>query len=117
MMEIDMANTKPAAKKIILIETREYVFLLPNERNTYSKHFLKEFGDSVESELPGSGGILEMRVLLWTPHDEVFYGFSYKGDLEGWRRYIDSGAKELGMAYAKMQGGEFVLSTGANWGM
>ena len=45
----------------------------------------------------------------------IFFAIQFNIDLEGWRKQIELGAKELGRATAKVLGGDVIVSDGGSY--
>jgi hypothetical protein len=45
----------------------------------------------------------------------IFFAIQFNIDLEGWRKQIELGAKELGRATAKVLGGDIIVSDGRSY--
>lgn len=105
-------KAKTRNKEFIIAKGKKYVFFLPNENNSYSKYFLSKLGEQVNPPIVKNGGISESRIKIITPKNDVFYGFSYKGDIEGWNRQIELSTIKLNMMYAKINHDELLLSDG-----
>jgi hypothetical protein len=50
-----------------------------------------------------------------TPDNQLLHALSYKGDLEGWKKDIELGAKNLNLLTAEIQGDKIVLSDGRSF--
>ena len=61
----------------------------------------------------GSRG--EERCKVFTPDNMLFYAIGYKGDLEGWRKDIELGAKAHNITLAWIKGEDFILSDGRSY--
>jgi hypothetical protein len=55
------------------------------------------------------GGGMEQGCKITIPDGLVFHAFSYGGDLDGWRKNIEIGAKGLGLLLAWIEGDQFTL--------
>ncbi|MFJ3395212.1 hypothetical protein [Leifsonia aquatica] len=62
------------------------------------------------SVLPNDGGILEERVFIRTPNGVLFFGVSYKGDFDGWRRLLEESARSRGLRTAEISGASLSCS-------
>ena len=63
-------------------------------------------------EIAQSGGVISENCKLRLPTNELFYGLSYKGDIEGWRKQIEQGAELLGLLAGKISENNLELSDG-----
>lgn len=80
-----------------------------------SADFGRQFTDLVRFHQPNcatSGGVLEEGCRIRLPAGSVFHAISYKGDLDGWRRQIELGARGLQRELATIEGDRFALSDG-----
>lgn len=71
-----------------------------------------EVTSKVDPPIPTHGAVLVEDWLVETPTDEIFYPLFFHGDVEGWRRQIESGATQLGLKMAEIKDGTFAVSDG-----
>ncbi|MEC9524985.1 hypothetical protein RCT70_18890, partial [Escherichia marmotae] len=107
---------------MMLVDEREIPGITPVEWREYryvsddgNDHFVGEglfiaVINKIEPSIPKSGGAITENCKLWLPSGELLHALSYKGDIEGWRKQIEQGAKELGLFTGKIVGGEIILS-------
>ena len=78
---------------------------------SFSKLFIKlpTYG---KGPLPHSGGTINENAMLLLPNQKRFYGLSYRGDLEGWRRKVSKCCDELGLLSATIADNFIKLSNG-----
>lgn len=77
--------------------------------------FRKQFNDiTCFTEPPNAvrGGVNERGCKITPPSGPLFHAISYHGDLDGWRKDIEAGAKGLGLLLARIEGDQFVISDG-----
>jgi hypothetical protein len=58
------------------------------------------------------GGAITENCTITLPNGYCFYAISYKGDLEGWRKWVLSGATNLGRETAVIDGDKILTSGG-----
>src|SRR5262245_42998325 len=46
---------------------------------------------------PSHGGALARNCIIRIPNEESFFALSYSGDVDGWRRKVEDGARVLGL--------------------
>jgi hypothetical protein len=71
--------------------------------------------DKIEPKLVNSGGAILEGTKLELPDGGHFFAIVFSFDLEGWRRQIELGAKELGRPTAKVLGGDVIVSDGRSY--
>ena len=71
--------------------------------------------NKIEPNLMKSGGAILEGTKLELPDGGHFFAIQFNDDLEGWRKQIELGAKELGRATAKVQGGDVIISDGRSY--
>lgn len=67
---------------------------------------------SVSPPIGTHGAVLVEDWLVRTPPGEIFYPLFFHGDVEGWRRQIELGAKQLGLKSARIEDDDFLVSGG-----
>ena len=66
----------------------------------------------------GHGGVVAVKHTLTIPDGQLFHAIKYRGDLEGWRRQIEEGAKGMGLLLARFENGtNFVVSDGRTFSL
>lgn len=63
------------------------------------------------------GGVSESGCFIELPDGTFFYALTYHGDLEGWRRDIDEGAKAYGSILARIEGDNLILVDGKSFSL
>lgn len=63
------------------------------------------------------GGAVEDRVTIVTPSRMLFQCIKIHGDVSGWRKAIEFGAKDVGSLLAKINGNTLLLETGASFSL
>jgi len=67
---------------------------------------------TAEPTLAKSGGVSEDGCYIDTPTGEKLCAVVYHSDIEGWRKQIEFGAKQLGLLTGKIVGDNIELSDG-----
>lgn len=96
------------------VEGREFIYFEDNGHDTFSK----QFGALIDGLDPGiatSGSIGEEGCKIRLPDGRLFHALSYKGDFEGWRKDIETGAKARGVRLATIQADKIVLYNGESF--
>jgi hypothetical protein len=78
-----------------IFEPREYRYILINENEKFenkTKGIFSKITTCHEEPLP-EGGILAEGFIIVTPNNEKYYGLSYRGNIEGWRKEIEKNAE------------------------
>lgn len=57
-----------------------------------------------------TGGANERGCKITIPDGTAFYAMSYHGDIDGWRKQVAQGARELGILTATVDGQLFLIS-------
>lgn len=63
------------------------------------------------------GGVVLEGCFIKTPDSTHFYCLCYHGDVAGWQRQIEEGAKDLGLITAKLEEQTLVLSDGRSFAL
>jgi hypothetical protein len=66
----------------------------------------------IDAPLPSGGGCVEEGILLRTPEGAAYLGLSYRGDIPGWRRYVEEAARERGVRVARIDEAHLVDDDG-----
>jgi hypothetical protein len=96
---------------MISVEGREYWYVQDNGKDDIDHQF-HEVITAIEPPLHAKGGALTGGCELTLPDGRKFHAFSYKGDLDGWRKQIANGAEKLGLAAARVVDGNLIFSDG-----
>ncbi len=92
------------------VEGREYIYISDNGKNEFSKIF-NTLTEQVKPRNATSGGAIVEGCKIWLPDNEgLFHAISYKGDVEGWRKDFELGAKALNLLIAKIKDNNIVIS-------
>ena len=71
--------------------------------------------DRIEPKLVRNGGAILEGTKLELPDGAHFFAILFTGELEGWRKQVELGAKALGLATAKVLGGDLIVSDGRSF--
>jgi hypothetical protein len=71
--------------------------------------------NKIRPKLVKTGGATLEGTLLELPDGSQFFAIQFNLDLEGWRKQIELGAKELGRATAKVLGGDVIVCDGRSY--
>jgi len=93
------------------IEGNEYIYFSDNGKEEFGKQFYALAG-KIKPPYQKRGGAISQACRIRLPDGSLFHGMSYRGDIEGWRRQIQEGAKELGVLLATIQDQRLVVSDG-----
>ncbi|WP_156784786.1 hypothetical protein [Microbacterium sp. BH-3-3-3] len=100
----------------VALEWREFRYVQVAEAAASSRGWFHDLLDVAETlPLPAEGGCVEERVLVRTPDGLVFAGLSYRGDIEGWRRYVEAIARHRHCVIALIEGNELACSDGRRY--
>jgi hypothetical protein len=93
------------------VEWREYRYISDaGDNNLFENGLLNKLISQIEPPVPTSGGAITEKCKLWLPSGELLHALSYKGDIDGWRKQIELGAKKLGLFTGKIVGDSIFLS-------
>ncbi|ATE62062.1 hypothetical protein [Thauera sinica] len=93
------------------IPTREAIYFSDDGKNKFRKQF-KNITCFTKLPYATSGGVNEAGCDITPPSGPLFHAIVYHGDIDGWRRDIEEGAKGLGLLLARIEGDQFVISDG-----
>ena len=96
---------------VLPIEGQQVIYFSDDGNNSLRKQFsaITCFVDPPNAKC---GGVNDRGCQIVPPNGPAFYAISYHGDLDGWRRDIEAGAKGLGLLLACIENEKFVISTG-----
>jgi len=92
----------------------EIIYYQDDKRTTPKKLF-KSFLDGLSFREAKFGGRVSDSCSVLSPDGLLFRAMSYHGDLAGWRKDIEEGARGLGLLLAKIEGDQFVISDGRSF--
>jgi hypothetical protein len=96
-------------------DTRKYIYIAHNKDGMDDKDQFNLLSDAMDFSHSSYGGMLEEQFSIITPDGSLFHGISYKGDLEGWRKDIELGAKNLNLPTAVIQDNNIIISDGRSF--
>ncbi|MDV5357161.1 hypothetical protein QM201_20045 [Enterobacter asburiae] len=95
---------------------REYRYISDDGHDNFLGNGLfNKLTSQIEPPVPTCGGAITENCKLWLPSGELLHALSYKGDIDGWRKQIELGAKQLGLFTGKIIGDSVFLSDGRNY--
>ncbi len=98
------------------VEWREHRYVQAGGEESASRGWLAAFlRTAAGAPLPASRGCVEERVLVRTPDGLVFAGLSCRGDIEGWRAYVDAAARSQQSLIARIEGDDLLLDDGRRY--
>ena len=83
-----------------LFEGREYRYVSNKSQVKFDDLFHELF--NVPPQIPQYGGAVLEGCKITLPDGDIFEAVSYKGDVEGWRRQLEQGAKALNEEVARI---------------
>lgn len=83
-----------------LFEGREYRYVSNKGQVKFDNLFHELF--NVPPKIPQYGGAVLEACKITLPDGDIFEAVSYKGDVEGWRRQLEQGAKALNEEVARI---------------
>lgn len=95
----------------VSVAGQEVIYFSGDRGNPRRAQFLR-LTRQVNPPLLKSGGASELGCTICSPDGMQFHAMAYHGDIEGWRKQIALGAKELGVLTAKISGGTLEISDG-----
>lgn len=81
-------------------EFREVRYIQGNKIKNFEKELFDQLFDSVDNPQVKHGGVISENCKITTPDNHIFYGVSYKGDIVGWRKDFEYGAKKMSLLFA-----------------
>lgn len=98
------------------VEWREYCYVSDDGCNKFiGKGLFDKLTGQIDPPIPTGGGAMAENCKLWLPSGELLHALSYKGDIDGWRKQIEQGAKQLGLFTGKIVNNEITLSDGRSF--
>ncbi|WP_083251869.1 MULTISPECIES: hypothetical protein [Pseudomonas] len=94
--------------------TREAIYFSDDGKSKFRKQF-KNITCFTEPPNATCGGINEAGCDITPPDGPLFHAAIYHGDLSGWRKDIEEGARGLGLLLARIEGDKFVISDGRSF--
>lgn len=108
--KIEQSNSRNVPG-VTVVDGQQVVYFSDDGKNKFRKQFNNI---TCFSEPPNAvrGGVNDRGCKVTPPSGPLFYAISYHGDLDGWRKDIEVGAKGLGLLFARIEGDQFVISDG-----
>jgi hypothetical protein len=94
--------------------TREAIYFSDDGKSKFGKQF-KNITCFTDPPNATYGAINEAGCDITPPEGPLFHAVIYHGDLSGWRKDIEEGAKGLGLLLARIEGDQFVISDGRSF--
>lgn len=91
--------------------TRGVIYFSDDGKNKFSKQF-KNITCFANPPNATNGGVSEGGCKIVPPDGPIFHAAIYHGDLDGWRKDVEAGAKGLGLLFARIEGDLFIISDG-----
>lgn len=104
--------TRQIPGTIPLEEGREFRYIQGNQINRFEKELFNQLFDSVTEPLAKHGGVISENCVITTPNKNIFYGISYRGDIDGWRKDFECGAHNLSLLFAWIENNNLIDSSG-----
>lgn len=100
----------------VAVEGKEFVYFSDDGKNTARKQFntLTQYTNPPHAK---HGGVVSQGCSIALPDGSIFYAVSYHGDVEGWRKDIEEGARALHVSLAMIENGAFVISDGRRFSL
>jgi len=92
----------------------EIVYFSDDGKNKFRKQF-RTLTSSVEPRTATHGGMNERGCRIMPPNGPLFHAIGYHGDVEGWRKDVQTGATARGLLLARIEDGTFVMSDGRSF--
>lgn len=93
------------------VEGTEFLYFADDRKNTFRKQF-RNLTEYTNPPYAKSGGINERGCKISLPTGDSLYAIGYHGDLEGWRKDIETSALAQHILLAKIQGNHISVSDG-----
>ncbi len=105
----------------IKVEGREFRYISDDGSGVFT-NFNRKYDDlfckvTSQYEIAKKGGVISENCKLETLDKGIFYGLSYKGDILGWRKQIELGAKKLNLIIGEIIEDKLILSDGRNYNL
>jgi hypothetical protein len=85
------------------IAGKEFAYFADDGKNTVRKQF-DALTQYTNPPYATSGGITSQGCSIALPDGSLFHAIAYHGDIEGWRKDLEEGAKALNVSLAKIEG-------------
>jgi hypothetical protein len=100
----------------VSIGGKEFVYFADDGKNTVRKQFnaLTQYTNPPHAK---SGGVTSQGCSIALPDGIVFHAIAYHGDIDGWRKDIEEGARGLHVLLARIEGDQIVTSDGRSFAL
>ncbi|MDR3411395.1 MAG: hypothetical protein P4L87_10725 [Formivibrio sp.] len=95
----------------IAVDGVEFIYFSDDEKNKLRRQF-RNLTESCDPPNANFGGVNDRGCTIKIPTGEHFHAIGYHGDIEGWRKDIESAAADLGLLLASISGNCLVISDG-----
>jgi hypothetical protein len=100
----------------VVREGREVVYFSDDGKTDFNSQF-ERLTKNVNPRHATRGGKTSQGCRLWLPDGTLFHPVSYHGDVEGWRKDIEAGARQLNLLLARVEGNRLVVSDGRSFAL
>jgi len=90
------------------VSDREFRYIRDDRAQPFEK-LLWKIASHVDPSLPKDGAVVSENCENTPPTGEVFQAVSYRGDIDGWRKQVESGARAFGIQLARIADDSIVL--------
>ncbi|TBZ93292.1 hypothetical protein E0H56_15115 [Rhizobium leguminosarum bv. viciae] len=94
----------------------EIVYFSDDGKNNFRKQF-RSLTSSVDPRAATRGGMNERGCRITPPNGPLFHAIGYHGDVDGWRKDVQTGAKARGLLLARIEDGDFIVSDGRRFAL
>jgi len=89
----------------------EFIYYENFHTSSASSQFRKLLASAGEFTA-SSGGIVSDSCRITLPNGQRFLALSFHGDLDGWRKAVEAGARNLGLSLARIEDDHLIISDG-----
>ena len=100
----------------VIREGREVVYFSDDGRTDFTSQF-NRLTKNVSPRHATRGGKTSQGCRLWLPDGSLFHPVSYHGDLDGWRKDVEAGARQLDLLLARIEGERILVSDGRSFAL
>jgi hypothetical protein len=94
----------------------DYVYFADDGKRTFRKQF-KALTGYTNPPYAKSGGATEEGCTISLPDGSMFHAVEYHGDVQGWSKDIEEGARALQVVLARIEGNRIVTSDGKSFAL
>jgi hypothetical protein len=95
----------------VSVDGTEFCYFSDDGKNKFDKQF-KNLTNYTNPPHAKSGGATECGCKIYLPDGLLFHAISYHGDVAGWRKDIEAGARGLNLMLATIVADNFVVAGG-----